>query len=185
MSDPSTHDDEPAATANRRTQWLLGLGAAIGLGVTQVLPMDYLVAARDAKLSVRFVKMGLVPELASSHFLAARLGFGVASELMLTGKTISGEEALAIGLVDKVADGDQVVAEACAVARAMGANPQSALRQIKRLLTQNANETDLRAVQQREGEALAVCYASAEHKEAIAAFLDKREPDFKAARASE
>ena len=59
-------------------------GAAIEVGLTQVLPMDYLIAAENAKLSVRFVKMGLVPELASSHFLAHRLGFGHASELMLS-----------------------------------------------------------------------------------------------------
>jgi 2-(1,2-epoxy-1,2-dihydrophenyl)acetyl-CoA isomerase len=68
-------------------------GAAIGVGLTQVLPMDMLIAARGAKLSVRFIKMGLVPELASSHFLALRCGFGAASELMLTGKTISADEA--------------------------------------------------------------------------------------------
>ena len=79
-------------------------GAAIGVGLTQVLPMDQLIAARGAKLSVRFIKMGLVPELASSHYLALRVGFGNASELMLTGKTITAEEGHAIGLVDKVVD---------------------------------------------------------------------------------
>ena len=52
-------------------------GAAVGVGLTQVLPMDYLIASDQAKLSMRFVKMGLVPELASSHFLASRLGFRV------------------------------------------------------------------------------------------------------------
>ena len=160
-------------------------GAAIGLGVTQVLPMDYLLASESAKISVRFVKMGLVPELASSHFLAARLGFGVASELMLTGRTLSGAEALEIGLVDKVTKNADLLDEACSVARAMGANPRSALLQIKQLLTQNATETDIRLIQKREGEALTECYASNEHKEAIAAFLEKREPDFKTARAQD
>jgi 2-(1,2-epoxy-1,2-dihydrophenyl)acetyl-CoA isomerase len=157
-------------------------GAAIGLGVTQVLPMDYLVASASAKISVRFVKLGLVPELASSHFLTARVGFGVASELMLTGKTLTGTEALDIGLVDKVASEGNLLEEACAVARSMGENPHSALLQIKQLLTQNATETDIRLIQKREGEALAECYASNEHKEAIAAFLEKRDPDFKTAR---
>ena len=158
-------------------------GAAIGVGLTQALPMDYLVAAEDAKLSVRFVKMGLVPELASSHFLTARMGFGPASELMLTGRTVSGQEAAGIGLVGRVTAGDKLLEEACAVARAMGENPQSAIRHIKRLVTLNAAETDLATIQKREGEALAECYASAEHKEAISAFLEKREPDFKGARA--
>ena len=147
--------------------------------------MDYLLASEDAKLSLRFVKMGLVPELASSHFLFARVGFGNANELMLSGRTVTGVQAQALGLVDRVCSGDELLAEACAVARSMGENPQSALRQIKALVTANIADTDLRAIQRREGEALDVCYASAEHHEAIDAFLNKREPDFKAARAKQ
>ncbi len=157
-------------------------GAAIGLGVTQILPMDYIVASEAAKLSVRFVKMGLVPELASSNFLAKRVGFGQASELMLTGKIVTAGEALAIGMVDKVTPADDLLDAACEVARAMGSNARSALLQIKKLLTENISETDLNVVQKREGEALVECYASPEHREAIAAFLEKREPDFKSAR---
>jgi 2-(1,2-epoxy-1,2-dihydrophenyl)acetyl-CoA isomerase len=158
-------------------------GAAIGVGLTQVLPMDMLIAARGAKLSVRFIKMGLVPELASSHFLALRCGFGAASELMLTGKTISADEALAIRLVDKVVEPGDLLQAAKDAARAMGENPQSALKMVKQLLTQNAAEGDTKLVQQREIAALTQCYTSPEHKEAIAAFLEKREPNFKAARA--
>ena len=158
-------------------------GAAIGVGLTQVLPMDMLIAARGAKLSVRFIKMGLVPELASSHFLALRCGFGAASELMLTGKTISADEAKEIGLVDKVVEPADLLKAAKDSARAMGENPQGALRMVKQLLTQNAAEGDTRLVQQREIAALTQCYTSPEHKEAISAFLEKREPDFKAARA--
>ncbi len=157
-------------------------GAAIGVGLTQVLPMDYLVAAENAKLSVRFVKMGLVPELASSHFLALRLGFGHASELMLSGRTVQGDEALRMGLVDRVTDAESLLPVAMEVARGMGENPQASLRMIKELLSRNASDPDLAAVQKRELEALEVCYASPEHAEAISAFLEKRDPDFKAAR---
>ncbi len=157
-------------------------GAAIGVGLTQVLPMDYLVAADDAKLSVRFIKMGVVPELASSNFLIARMGFGAASEIMLTGKTVNGIEAQAIGLVDKSVPADELLSAASATARAMGENPQGALRLVKDLITRNMAESDLSLVQKREGEALAECYKSAEHHEAINAFLEKREPDFKKAR---
>lgn len=53
---------------------------------------------------------------------------------------------------------------------------------VKSLITQNMTESDIATVQQREGAALMECYASAEHKEAIAAFLEKRSPDFKKAR---
>lgn len=160
-------------------------GAAIGVGLTQVLPMDYLIAAEEAKLSVRFVKMGLVPELASSHFLTLRMGFGHASELMLSGRTVSGSEALQLGLVDRVTTIGDLLDTAHAVARGMGENPQASLRAIKELITQNASEADLSLVQKREMEALQVAYRSAEHKEAIAAFLEKREPDFRGARGRE
>ncbi len=160
-------------------------GAAIGVGLTQVLPMDYIIAAEDAKLSVRFIKMGLVPELASSHFLVARLGFGAASELMLTGGTVLAQEAVRMGLVDRVTKPDALLAEAHGVARAMGENPQNALRMVKALITENMAEADLSKVQQRELTALQQCYASAEHHEAIAAFMEKRSPDFRKARSQQ
>src|SRR4029079_13657200 len=68
-------------------------GPAIGVGLTMALPFDHLVGAEGAKLSLRFVKMGLVPELASSHFVVARCGFGAASWLALSGTTVLAEEA--------------------------------------------------------------------------------------------
>jgi 2-(1,2-epoxy-1,2-dihydrophenyl)acetyl-CoA isomerase len=157
-------------------------GAAIGVGLTQVLPMDYIVASTDARLSCRFIRMGLVPELASSHYLVERCGFGAASELMLSGKTVSAEEAQRIRLVDKVTAPDELLSEAKAVAKSMGENPQAALSMVKRLISDNMSESDTDLVQRREMEALLKCYASEEHKEAIAAFLEKRDPDFRAAR---
>ena len=157
-------------------------GPAIGLGVTQILPMDFLVASTDARLSVRFVKMGLVPELGSSQFLVARCGLGAASELMLSGRTVDAKEALRIGLIDRVVAPDALRAEARAVAKSMGENPQAALHHIKALITQNMAEPDLAAVERRELEALDACFQTAEHREAIAAHLEKRAPDFRGAR---
>ena len=159
-------------------------GAAIGVGLTQILPMDSIVAARGAKLSVRFIKMGVVPELASSHYLPARVGFGQANELMLTGKTILAEEAHGIGMVDKLAEPDDLLDVARATATAMGENPQAALAMVKDLITQNMGEGSVTEVQRREIAALQEAYKSPEHKEAIAAFLEKREPDFRGARSA-
>ena len=165
-----------------QSQWLPLLTEQRWSRMTQVLPMDYLIASDQAKLSMRFVKMGLVPELASSHFLASRLGFGNASELMLSGKTIMANEAKELGLVDRVTNQEELLPVAIEVARGMGDNPLASVRHIKKLLTANASDSDLKAVQKREMEALQECYVSEEHKEAISAFLEKREPDFKAAR---
>ena len=152
-------------------------GPAIGIGVTLVLPMDFLVATPEAKISLRFVKMGVVPELASSHFLVQRCGWGTASDLALSGRTVLGDEALGLGLVDEVAD--DVVGAAIARARSYAENAPASVRLTKRLLTQNAAETDLALVQQREVTALEEAYRTPEHREAIAAFAEKRAPVFR------
>ena len=157
-------------------------GAAIGVGLTQVLSMDHLVAAEGAKLSLRFVKMGVVPELASSQLVPMRVGFGKASELMLTGSTIRAEEAAAIGLIDRAVPADALLEAAHDMAHAMGDNPQASLVFTKELLTQNMFATSLKDVQKRELALLDQAYETPEHKEAVAAFLEKRSPDFLAAR---
>jgi enoyl-CoA hydratase/carnithine racemase len=154
-------------------------GAAIGLGLTLVLPFDQILAAEGAKLSARFVKMGLVPELASSHWLVTRCGFGAASWLALSGTTVVAEEAHELGLVDRVTTPGALLDEAMDLAGELAANPPTQLRLIKQLLTANAAETDLAAVQRRELEALQQSYRSPEHAEAVRAFIEKRPPVFR------
>jgi enoyl-CoA hydratase/carnithine racemase len=152
-------------------------GASIGMGLTMALPMDFLVAHPDAKISARFVKMGVVPELASSNFLVQRCGWGAASDLALSGRTVLGAEAKELGLVDEVAD--DVVDAAVARAASYAENAPPSVRLAKQLLTQNATESDLRVVQQREAAALNEAYATDEHHEAVAAFMEKRPPKFR------
>ena len=154
-------------------------GPSIGVGLTMILPFDRIVVAESAKLSVRFVKMGLVPELASSSFLPQRCGLGAASDLMLSGRTVLGPEAVALGLADECVADDAVLDTALERARSYAENPTPQLRWIKQLISQNANETDTRVVQQREVALLQEAYASAEHKEAVAAFMEKRKPIFR------
>jgi enoyl-CoA hydratase/carnithine racemase len=153
-------------------------GAAVGVGMTMVLPFDVIVASRTARFGMFFIKVGLVPELASTRFLVQRMGFGRASELCLSGRLVGAEEAFAGGLVDRLCEPDAVVDEAVAVAASMGANAAPQLRMIKDLLTANASETDLDLVQQRETEALRECWKSPEHAEAVKAFIEKRQPVF-------
>ena len=156
-------------------------GASVGVGATMILPMDVIVASDEAKFGMFFIKMGVVPELASSHFLVQRMGFGRASEMCLTGRLYSGQEAYEQGLADRVVPHADLMAEAKTIASTMAANPAPHLRWVKELLSLNGSETDIGRVQQREGEALQKAYASSEHKEAVAAFLEKREPRFKRA----
>ena len=151
-------------------------GPSVGVGATMILPMDVIVASEDAKFAMAFVKMGLTPELASSHFLVQRMGFGRASEMCLSGRLYSGREAFEMGLADRLTTPDALLGTALEVASAMAANPGPQLRWIKQLLSENGAETDLAAVQRREIEALQRAYASPEHKEAVSAFLEKRAP---------
>ena len=157
-------------------------GPAIGVGLSQVMSMDHIIGAAGAKFSLRFVKVGVVPELGSSNLVPMRVGFGKASELMLTGKTILAEEAAEIGLIDQCVPAEQLLDAAHEMARAMGDNPQASLRFTKQLLTENMSNASLRDVQRLELQLLNQAYETPEHKEAIAAFLEKREPDFKTAR---
>lgn len=154
-------------------------GAAVGVGVTMMLPFDIIMASDQARFGLAFVKMGVVTELASSHFLVARVGFGAASEMCLTGRLYSAAEAYDYGLANHVVPADELMERSMALAREIAGNPSRQLRMTKSLLTRNGSETDLDLVMKREGEALAECYVSPEHKEAVQAFIEKRSPDFR------
>src|SRR3954447_21909088 len=140
-------------------------GAAVGVGMTMILPFDVILASERAKFGMLFIKVGLVPELASSALLARRVGFGRASEMCLTGGLYGPAE-----VADRVVAGDELLDTALALAGDIAANPDRQLRMIKRLLTENAAETDLDAAQDRESELLRECWVSPEHKEAVEAF---------------
>ena len=154
-------------------------GAAVGIGVTMCLPSDQIVASTAAKFGMGFIKMGLVPELASTRLLAARIGFGRASDLFLSGRIINGTEGHDIGLADRLTEPNDLMTTAIAIANSYAANPDLQLRMTKQLLTENMVDTDLRAIQQREHAMLADCWKSPEHKEAVAAFLEKRPAAFR------
>jgi enoyl-CoA hydratase/carnithine racemase len=154
-------------------------GAAVGIGMTMILPFDVIVASEKAKFGMLFIKVGLVPELASTHFLVQRIGFGRASEMCLSGRLYSGLEAHTWGLADRVCAPDDLMATAMQLAADIAANPDPQLRMIKALLSRNGSDTDLGAIQRLESEMLRECWKSPEHKEAVSAFLEKRPPRFR------
>ena len=154
-------------------------GASVGVGLSMILSFDWIVVSTAAKLSLRFVKMGVAPELASSYFAPQRMGFSVASDLMLSGRFVDAEEAVRVGLADELAEPDALIDAAMARASSYAENPAPQLKWTKNLLNLNASDTDLDAVERREAETLERCYASAEFKEAVAAFMAKRQPDFR------
>ncbi len=154
-------------------------GAAVGIGMTMILPFDVLLASSKAKFSMAFIKVGLVPELASSHLLVQRMGFGRASEMCLSGRLYDANEAYSARLVERLVEPDELHDAALECARGIASNPPPQLQMIKDLLTANASDTDLRAIQKRESELLRRCWETPEHKEAVDAFLEKRTPKFR------
>ncbi|TFH29104.1 MAG: enoyl-CoA hydratase [Myxococcales bacterium] len=154
-------------------------GAAVGIGLTMILPCDVITASEKAKFGMLFIKMGLVPELASTHFLVQRMGFGAASEMCLSGRLYSADEAHRCRLVDHILPHDELLDGTIAIASAMASNPVSQLRMTKSLLTTNASDGNLDAVQQRESEYWRECWKSPEHAEAVNAFIEKRTPRFR------
>jgi len=153
-------------------------GAAVGVGLTMILPFDVIVASERARFGMFFIKMGLVPELASTHFLVQRMGFGRASEMCLSGRLYAAGEAYEKGLADRLVPHDEVAQQAIALAREIGANPAPQLRMTKQLLTLNGSATDLTEIQRAETRLLRECWETPEHKEAVRAFLEKRPPRF-------
>jgi enoyl-CoA hydratase/carnithine racemase len=148
-------------------------GAAVGIGLTMILPFDVILASERARFGMLFIKVGLVPELASTHLLVQRVGIGHAGEMCLTGRIYDAAKAAEVGLVDHVVAPDDLLTQALALGDEIAANPGPQLRMIKRLLTENASETDLDAVQRRESELLRECWRSPEHREAVQAFLSR------------
>jgi enoyl-CoA hydratase/carnithine racemase len=139
-----------------------------------ILPCDVIVASERARFGMFFIKVGLVPELASTHFLVQRMGFGRASEMCLSGRLYDADEAFRGGLVDHLVPAEALLPRAGALARELGANPAPQLRMIKELLSRNGSDPDLGAVQRRESELLRRCWETPEHREAVRAFLERR-----------
>ena len=149
-------------------------GAAVGVGVTHLLPCDIRIASEAARFGFYFVRMGAVPELASTYYLTQIVGLGNAQELCLRARMIDAEEALRYGLVSTVVPAERLLDEAFAIAEEVAALPGPQLRMTKDLFNRNATDMDIQADMAREGEALQQAYASPEFKQAVTAFMERR-----------
>jgi enoyl-CoA hydratase/carnithine racemase len=153
-------------------------GYAAGVGLTLVLPCDVRIASDTARLSIRFIKMGLMPELGSTRILAQIVGLGNATDMCLTGRFVEADEALRMGLVTQVVPGEELLNAALAKAEEIANNPTAAVMMIKELLAKNSAEPDLDTVMEREQVRDEIARRLPDHREAIAAFREKREARF-------
>lgn len=152
-------------------------GAAIGAGLDLACMCDIRIAARGIKLGSTFVKVGLVPGDGGAYFLARTIGFARALELVLTGRLVDTDEALAIGLVHAVVEPEALLHEAKARARLVAANAPLAVRLTKRTAYRSW-DLDMDTALELAASFQGMVQSTADHREAVDAILDKRAPKF-------
>lgn len=149
-------------------------GVAVGVGTTMLLHCDLVYLGASAKLSLPFVNLALVPEAASSLLLPAMIGHHRAAELLMLGEPFDADTARAHGIANAVFPDAQVLAEAMQVAARLAARPPTALRLTKQLMRRSRG--DVAGQMAAEGEHFRAQLQSAEAREAMMAFLQKRPP---------
>src|SRR5262249_26379111 len=152
-------------------------GAAIGGGTTMLTHCDFVYAGESSKFQMPFINLGLVPEFGSSYSIPARIGHLRAAELYLLGLPFDARRAAELGLVTRVVPDDKLLATATETAEKLAQKPIGALLACKRLLKAGSREQVEEAIK-TENEEFASRVRSAEAKEAFAAFIEKRAPDF-------
>lgn len=155
-------------------------GAAVGVGMDFALLCDLRLASEHARFSQMFVKLGLMADITGYWRLPQLVGQAKAAELLFTGDMIDAAEALRIGLVGSVHPADELLPAALDLAGRIAANPPQAVRYIKEGLRRAAGRayTELPEVSSFVANGLAHLFTTEDHREAAAAFMEKRPPVF-------
>ena len=152
-------------------------GPAVGIGTTMLFHCDLVYAGDNAAFSMPFVNLGLCPEAASSLLVPQMLGYHRAAEALLLGEPFMAEAALEVGLVNRIVPPTEANGVAQAQARKLAAKPMSALVETKRLMKKG--QAGLVAQQMgEEGASFGRMLREPAAREAFAAFMEKRKPDF-------
>jgi enoyl-CoA hydratase/carnithine racemase len=152
-------------------------GAAAGAGLSLAMACDMLVAAKDAKFTVAYVKVGLTPDGGATAFLAEFVSRQVLTELCLTGAPISGERMHALGAVNRLAESGHALSMAVEWAAEISTGPQHAMSRIKHLC-RHAMRNSLDEQLELEAQSMVEAMGGDESKEGIEAFLNKRRPNY-------
>src|SRR3982751_212421 len=152
-------------------------GPAVGAGLALAMACDMRIAARSAFLSTGYLKVGLSGDYGIAWLLTRLVGTARARELMFTCDRVDAARCEAIGLVNRVVPDDRLQAEAFALAKSMAEGPALALRYMKDNLDE-ALLFDFATARDHEAERLVRLQTTADHREAVQAFIDKRKPVF-------
>jgi 2-(1,2-epoxy-1,2-dihydrophenyl)acetyl-CoA isomerase len=152
-------------------------GVAAGAGMSLAMACDILIAAENATFIEAFSRIGLVPDTGSTWFLPRLVGSARAAELMFTGDPIDAATAERIGLVNRVVPGDRLSEEVTALAQRLAKAAPMSLALTKRALNRTF-EVNLESALDFEAQLQSIAGRSADHKEGVAAFVEKRHPSF-------
>ena len=152
-------------------------GVAAGAGCNLALSCDYRIASDQAKVGETFVRIGLHPDWGGTWFLPRLIGRSAALELMISGRLVEAEEALRIGMIDRLVSAETLTEETQTFARSIASGPPFAISAIKRALAAS-EENDLAAQLQLESEHQLRAFLSKNAEEGLKAFFEKRAPRF-------
>ena len=153
-------------------------GAAIGLGNDVACLADIRIAADNAVFGATFLRIGLVPGDGGSWILPRVIGMARAAELVFTADTIDAATALDWGLVSKLVPAAQLMDEARALAARICRQPPDVLRMTKKLMREGQN-TSFDTIMEMSAAYQSLAHLTEDHREAVAAFFEKREPQWK------
>ncbi|HJS83956.1 MAG TPA: crotonase/enoyl-CoA hydratase family protein [Acetobacteraceae bacterium] len=152
-------------------------GPAIGAGLDLACMCDIRIAGESARFAESFVKVGLIAGDGGAWLLPRAVGYAKACEMAFTGEIIDAREALAYGLVSRVVPDGELLGAARALAERIAANPSHSVRMTKRLLMEGRN-VRMDTLLEMAAAMQSLVHATADHREAVAAFLEKRPARF-------
>ncbi|MEM7366202.1 MAG: crotonase/enoyl-CoA hydratase family protein [Pseudomonadota bacterium] len=152
-------------------------GAAIGAGCDLTMMCDIRIASEKAIFAESFVKVGLIPGDGGAWFLPRVVGLSRANEMAFTGDQVNAQMALEWGLVSQVVAPDDLMTAANEMAARIAVNPPSALRMTKKLIKESQH-AQLESVLEMSASLQALAHQTKDHAEAVAAFVEKRKPEF-------
>jgi enoyl-CoA hydratase/carnithine racemase len=153
-------------------------GVAVGAGLDIALAADFRIASETARFGSVYIRLGIPPDAGASFLLPRIVGLVKAKELIYTGRIINADEASSIGLVTEVVPADDLTAAANRWASLLANGPTLAIGMAKENIQEHLTISSIESALKNEMRAAAVCTATADHKEGLAAVNDKREPQF-------
>lgn len=147
-------------------------GAASGLGADTALACDFIIASHAASFTWSYINRGLIPDGGGMYFLPRRVGLPKAKELIFSGRKVEADEALRLGIADRLSDAESLLPAAQEWAAELSKGSRTALALGKTILNQSF-ELPAEQVFAQGSQAQGICYTSTEHREAVMAFLQK------------